>query len=44
MPYESQAAFYERQINNLQEKKTAVEEALAIEREEVVKFQEKSEE
>jgi hypothetical protein len=44
VPYKSQAAFYERQINNLQEKKTAVEEALAIEREEVVKFQEKSEE
>jgi hypothetical protein len=41
---ESMSAFYERQINSLQEQLTETEEALEIEREEVVKFQEKSEE
>ena len=40
----SQSAFYERQINSLQEQLNETEEALEIEREEVVKFQEKSEE
>jgi len=40
----SQSAFYERQINALQEQLNETEEALEIEREEVVKFQEKSEE
>ena len=41
---ESMSAFYERQINSLQEQLTETEEALEIEREEVAKFQEKSEE
>ena len=40
----SQSAFYERQINSLQEQLNETEEALEIEREEVAKFQEKSEE
>jgi len=46
LPHEeiSQSAFYERQINYLQETLNETEEALEIEREEVVKFQEKSEE
>jgi len=39
-----QTAFYERQINSLREELTATEEELEIEREEVTKFQEKSEE
>jgi len=38
------AFFYERQINSLREELTATEEELEIEREEVTKFQEKSEE
>jgi hypothetical protein len=38
------ALFYEKQINSLQEQLTETEEALEIEREEVAKFQEKSEE
>jgi len=41
---ESTFAFYERQINGLQEQLAAAEEAVEIEREEVAKFQEKSEE
>ena len=46
LPHEeiSQSTFYERQINSLQEQLNETEEALEIEREEVVKFQEKSEE
>ena len=44
MPYESQAVSYEQQINTLQEELTTAEGVLEIEREEVVKFQEKSEE
>ena len=40
----SQSTFYERQINSLQEQLNETEEALEIEREEAVKFQEKSEE
>ena len=40
----SQSAFYERQINGLQEELATAEEALEIEREEIAKFQEKSEE
>src|SRR6185369_7498272 len=40
----SQSAFYERQINSLQEQLNETEETLEIEREEVIKFQEKSEE
>ena len=40
----TQSAFYEKQINSLQEQLNETEEALEIEREEVVKFQEKSEE
>ena len=46
LPYEeiSQSTFYERQINSLQEQLNKTEEALEIEKEEVVKFQEKSEE
>jgi hypothetical protein len=43
-PRESMTTFYERQINTLREEKAAAEEALEIEREEVAKFQEKSEE
>ena len=41
---ENMTAFYERQINDLREQLTTTEEALEIEREEVIKFQEKSEE
>ena len=41
---ESMTTFYEQQINRLQEKLATAEEALEIKREEVVKFQEKSEE
>jgi len=41
---ESMTTFYERQINRLQEELATTEEALEIEREEVAKFQEKSEE
>jgi len=41
---ESMTAFYERQINDLRGKLTTAEEAIEIEREEVIKFQEKSEE
>ncbi len=41
---ESMSAFYERQINSLREELATVEEALEVEREEVAKFQEKSEE
>ena len=46
LPHEeiSQSTFYERQINSLQEQLNETEEALEIEREEAVKFQEKSEE
>ena len=46
LPHEeiSQSTFYERQINSLQEQLNKTEEALEIEREEVVKLQEKSEE
>ena len=45
LPHEQrQTAFYERQINGLQEELATAEEALEIEREEVAKFQEKSEE
>ena len=46
LPHEeiSQSTFYERQINSLQEQLNKTEEALEIEREEAVKFQEKSEE
>src|SRR6266487_6999334 len=46
LPHEeiSQSAFYERQINSLQEQLNETEEALEIEREEITKFQEKSEE
>src|SRR6266487_4551341 len=46
LPHEaiSQSAFYEWQINTLREELTTAEEALEIEREEVIKFQEKSEE
>ena len=46
LPHEeiSQFTFYERQINSLQEQLNKTEKALEIEREEVVKFQEKSEE
>jgi len=45
LPHEErEATFYERQINSLREELTATEEELEIEREEVVKFQEKSEE
>lgn len=44
VPYESQAISYERQINSLQEKLNETEWELETEREEVVKFQEKSEE
>jgi len=46
LPHEeiSQSTFYERQINSLQGQLNETEEALEIEREEVVKFQEKSEE
>ena len=46
LPHEeiSQSTFYERQINSLQEQLNEAEEALEIEREEAVKFQEKSEE
>ena len=46
LPHEeiSQSTFYERQINSLQEQLNKTEEALEIEREEVIKFQEKSEE
>ena len=40
----SQSTFYERQINGLWEELVTAEEALEIEREEVAKFQEKSEE
>ena len=40
----SRSAFYETQINSLREDLTTAEEALEIEREEVTKFQEKSEE
>ena len=36
--------FYERQINSLQQQLNETEETLEIEREEVIKFQEKSEE
>ena len=45
LPHEeiSQSTFYERQINSLQEQLNKTEEALEIEREEVIKFQEKSE-
>jgi len=38
------SAFYERQINSLREELVTAEEALEVEREEVAKFQEKSEE
>lgn len=41
---ESMTAFYERQINGLREELATAEDALEIEREEVAKFQEKSEE
>ena len=46
LPHEeiSQSTFYERQINSLQEQLNETEEALEIEREEIAKFQEKSEE
>jgi hypothetical protein len=46
LPHEeiSQSTFYERQINSLQEQLNETEETLEIEREEAVKFQEKSEE
>ncbi len=46
LPHEeiSLSTFYERQISSLQEQLNETEEALEIEREEVVKFQEKSEE
>ena len=46
LPHEeiSQSTFYERQINSLQEQLNKTEGALEIEREEAVKFQEKSEE
>jgi len=46
LPHEeiSLSTFYERQINSLQEQLNETEEALEIEREEAVKFQEKSEE
>ena len=45
LPHEErEATFYERQINSLREELITTEEALEIEREEVVKFQEKSEE
>ena len=46
LPHEeiSQSTFYERQINSLQEQLNKTEEALEIEREEAVKFQEKSKE
>ena len=46
LPHEeiSQSTFYERQINSLQEQLNETEEALEIEREEAVKFQEKSKE
>ena len=46
LPHEeiSQSTFYERQINSLQEQLNETEDALEIEREEAVKFQEKSEE
>jgi len=46
LPHEeiSQSTFYERQINSLQGQLNETEEALEIEREEAVKFQEKSEE
>ena len=40
----SMTTFYEQQINRLQEELVTAEEALEIEREEVAKFQEKSEE
>jgi len=41
---ESMSAFYERQINSLQEQLNEAEWTIEMEREEVVKFQEKSEE
>jgi len=45
LPHERrEAGFYERQINSLREKLTTAEVALEMEREEVEKFQEKSEE
>src|SRR5688572_31626021 len=46
LPHEeiSQSAFYKQQINFLQKQLNKTEEALEIEKEEVIKFQEKSEE
>jgi late competence protein required for DNA uptake (superfamily II DNA/RNA helicase) len=45
LPHEErESTFYERQINTLREELATTEEALEIEREEVAKFQEKSEE